>query len=114
MGRYVAASPARRTFSNMVMPSGRACANADEPLPAWRLHDLRRSVATGMQRLGVRLEAIEAVLGHVSGSRAGIVGIYQRHKFEDEARKALTAWGAHLQQLLDGAAGAEVVPLRRA
>ena len=48
-------------------------------MPPWRLHDLRRSVATGLQRLGVRLEVIEAVLGHVSG-RAGIVGVYQRHR----------------------------------
>src|SRR5215217_3260557 len=58
-------------------------------LPAWRVHDLRRTVATGLQRLGVRLEAIETVLGHVSGSRAGIVGVYQRHRFEEEAHVAL-------------------------
>ena len=81
----------------------------------WRLHDLRRSVATGMQRLGVRLETIEAVLGHVSGSRAGVIGVYQRHKFAEEAREALVAWGAHLQRLIDGDhQHAEGVPLRRA
>jgi integrase len=85
-------------------------------LPPWRLHDLRRTVATGLQRLGARLEAIEAVLGHVAGSRAGIVGVYQRHRFEAEAREALDAWGAHVQRLLDdeGGTAAEVVPLRRA
>jgi integrase len=71
----------------------------DEPMPAWRLHDIRRTVATGLQRLGTRLEVIEAVLGHVSGSRAGIVGIYQRHRFDDEARAALTAWGEHIFRL---------------
>ena len=38
------------------------------------LHDLRRTVATGLQRLGVRLEVTEAVLNHISGSRAGIRG----------------------------------------
>jgi len=99
---------------------GRELTEGEEPeptdaLPPWRLHDLRRTVATGLQRLGVRLEVIEAVLGHVSGTRAGVVGIYQRHRFEDEAREALTAWGAHLQRLIDGdTASAEVVPLRRA
>ena len=56
-------------------------ADGAKPMPAWRIHDLRRSVATGLQRLGVRLEVIEAVLGHMSGSRAGIVGVYQRHQF---------------------------------
>lgn len=97
---------------------------ADEPLtdderkihalPGWRLHDLRRTVATGMQRLGVRLEVIEAVLGHVSGSRAGIVGVYQRHAFEPEARDALIRWGAHVERLVTGAPASNVVELRRA
>jgi integrase len=83
-------------------------------LPDWRLHDLRRTVATGMQRLGVRLEVIEAVLGHVSGSRAGIVGVYQRHAFEAEAREALARWGAHVERLLSGETSNNVVELRRA
>jgi hypothetical protein len=39
----------------------------------WRLHDLRRAVATGMQRLGTCIEVTESVLNHISGSKAGIV-----------------------------------------
>jgi integrase len=78
-------------------------------MPAWRLHDIRRTVATGLQRLGTRLEVIEAVLGHVSGSRAGIVGIYQRHRFQDEARAALTVWGKHILGLVSPNRGATVV-----
>jgi integrase len=62
----------------------------------WTLHDLRRTVATGLQRLGTRLEVTEAVLNHVSGSRAGIVGIYQRHHWEKEKRDALDAWAGHV------------------
>ena len=65
----------------------------------WRLHDLRRMVATGLQRLGVRLEVTEAVLGDVAGSRSGVVGIYQRHKYENEAREALAAWAEYLNRL---------------
>jgi integrase len=136
-GRFVVSARGDKSFSNITHAKarldtaiarqraearlGRRLRADEEPeagdaLPAWRLHDLRRTVATGLQRLGVRLEAIEAVLGHVSGSRAGIVGVYQRHRFEDEARAALAAWGAHLQRLLDGgaSAAAEVMPLRRA
>ena len=74
-------------------------------MPAWRLHDLRRTVATGLQRLGIRLEVIEAVLGHVSGSRTGVVGVYQRHRFEAEARDALGRWGAHVERLMGLEAG---------
>jgi integrase len=80
--------------------------NLDKWLPSmkpWVLHDLRRSVATGLQKLGVKLEVIEAVLGHISGSRRGVVGIYQRHAFEPEARQALEAWGRHIDGLLSGA-----------
>jgi len=68
----------------------------------WRLHDLRRTLATGLQRLGVRLEVTEAVLNHISGSRAGIVGVYQRHDWQSEKRAALEAWSAHILELGDG------------
>ena len=60
--------------------------------PDWTWHDLRRTCATGLQRLGVRLEVTEAVLNHVSGSRAGIVQVYQRYDYLDEKRTALEAW----------------------
>ena len=80
----------------------------------WRLHDLRRTVATGLQRLGVRLEVTEAVLNHVSGTRGGIVGIYQRHDWAAEKRTALDGWAAHFMAALVGAdAGPKVVPMRR-
>lgn len=80
-------------------------------MPAWRLHDLRRTAATGMQRLGISLQVVEAVLGHISGSRAGVVGIYQRHEYADEKRRALTMWADHIEGLLSGQAS-NVVPIR--
>jgi hypothetical protein len=66
-----------------------------------RLHDLSRTMATGLQKLGVRLEVTEAVLNHVSGSRAGIVGVYQRHEWADEKRAALAAWGARVAAITE-------------
>jgi len=72
----------------------------DPPSP-WTLHDLRRTVATGLQRLGVRLDVTEAVLNHVSGSRAGIVGIYQRHQWTAEKRAALELWAAHVAAIAE-------------
>jgi integrase len=68
----------------------------------WWLHDLRRTLATGLQRLGVRLEVTEAVLNHLSGSRAGIIGIYQRHDWAVEKREALDAWAAHVASIVEG------------
>ena len=72
------------------------------PLAAWRLHDLRRTVATGLQRLGVGLQVIESILGHVSGSRAGVVGVYQRHQFKSEGKAALEQWGTEVARIAGG------------
>ena len=72
-------------------------------LPEWVVHDLRRTLATGLQRLGVRLEVTEAILNHVGGSRAGVTGIYQRHDWAKEKRAALDAWAAHVLSIVGGA-----------
>ena len=71
-------------------------------LAPWRLHDVRRTVATGLQRLGVRFEVTEAILNHVSGAKGGVAGVYQRHDWKDEKRAALKAWGEHVAQLTCG------------
>jgi integrase len=75
-------------------------ADIGAPIAGWTLHDLRRVVATNLQKLGVRLEVTEAVLNHVSGSRSGIVGVYQRHDYADEKRAALSAWNERLAQIV--------------
>ena len=85
------------------------------PLAAWSVHDLRRTVATGLQRLGVRLEVTEAVLNHISGSRGGIAGVYQRHDWAAEKRAALDAWAAHMLAIAEQRTPAgNVVKLARA
>jgi integrase len=66
----------------------------------WRLHDLRRTLTTGMQRLGIRFEVTESVLNHSSGSKAGVAGVYQRHDWKTEKRLALMAWARHVEKLI--------------
>jgi integrase len=66
----------------------------------WVIHDLRRTAASGMARLGISLAIIEKVLNHVSGSFAGIVGVYQRHEFAEEKRAALEKWADHVERLV--------------
>jgi hypothetical protein len=84
-------------------------------LMPWNVHDLSRTVATGLQRLGIRLEVTEAVLNHVSGTRARIAGIYQRRDWASEKRAALVAWAAHVQTAIEGRIGSgDVVTLVRA
>jgi integrase len=112
---------ARQEGSDLVLPGlrgtfngfGKAKAQLDKAsgVTDWRLHDIRRTAATGLQRLGVRLEVTEAVLNHVSGSRAGIIGIYQRHDYAVEKRAALDAWGAHVAAIVEGREAAGNVTL---
>lgn len=80
-------------------------------VPNWRLHDLRRTLATGFQVLGIRFEVTEAVLNHLSGARAGVAGVYQRHHWTDEKRIALQAWADHIVQLLTETDHTNVVTL---
>lgn len=100
---------ARRRLDALVagVDAGGADLEEDQPINYWRTHDLRRTVATGLQRLGVRLEVTEAVLGHTSGSKSGIVGVYQRHDWAHEKCAALDAWCRYVG-LIVTPAGAEV------
>lgn len=78
------------------------------------LNDLRRTTATGLQRLGVRSEVTELILNHISGSRSGVAGVYQRHDWATEKRVALDAWAAHVSSMIKGrGAGDNVVTLAR-
>ena len=72
-------------------------------MPAWCVHDLRRSLATGLQRLGTSLVVVEKLLNHQSGSLRGVAKIYQRYDFADEKRSALESWSRHIEMLLAGA-----------
>ena len=79
------------------------CGEAVE-IPHWTFHDLRRTAATGMARLGIPVRVTEAVLNHVSGTAGGNVSVYQRHDYADEKRAALDAWARLVGDLVDGRA----------
>ncbi|GEO18293.1 tyrosine-type recombinase/integrase [Microvirga aerophila] len=66
----------------------------------WRLHDIRRTVATRMADLGTLPHVIEAILNHVSGHKSGVAGIYNRATYAKEKREALNLWAAHVSELL--------------
>jgi integrase len=79
----------------------------------WTLHDIRRTVATGLQRLGIRFEVTEAVLNHVSGAKGGVAGVYQRHDWKAEKRAALGAWASELERIVRGKDDSNVIKLER-
>jgi len=66
----------------------------------WRVHDLRRTVASNLGKLGVAPHVIEAAIAHMSGVISGIAAVYNRHKYEDEKRQALEQWHEMLMEIV--------------
>jgi len=69
-------------------------------LPGWRLHDLRRTGTTNLQALGVPVEVTEAILNHISGTTAGVAGVYNLYRYDPEKRDALDKWSKQLEILV--------------
>jgi integrase len=65
----------------------------------WRLHDLRRTAASGMARAGVAPHVVEKVLNHISGTISGVAAVYNRYGYETEKRAALDVWSSTLVKL---------------
>ena len=83
-----------------------------DPLPAWRFHDLRRTAATHMVRLGIPELVVSRVLNHAV---QGITGqVYALHSYAPEKRNALEVWAAEVDRAVNGERGGNVVRLERA
>jgi integrase len=72
---------------------------AASPMAPWRWHDLRRSVRTGMTRLGVSRDHAEAAINHRSG-RTALERTYNRHDYAEEILAALNLWQSHVSVLI--------------
>jgi integrase len=77
----------------------------------WRLHDLRRTAASGMARLGIPPHVCERVLGHEGEALSDVARVYNRYSYSDEKRSALQAWANHVTAITDDTG--KVVSLRR-
>jgi integrase len=70
------------------------------PVPSYHLHDLRRTLASGMARRGVAPHVIEKILNHQSGVISGVAAVYNRHAYQDEKRHALEDWATFVLKLV--------------
>jgi len=75
----------------------------------WRLHDLRRTVRTGLGKLGVQPHVAEAVLNHLPPK---LIRTYDRNTYAAEKRDALDKWAAHLKRAVAQATGANVTAIK--
>jgi integrase len=80
-------------------------------LAPWKLHDLRRTVVTGLVELGVPPHVVELIVNHVSGTRGGVAGVYNRSEMRAERKAAADRWANHVLAVVSGSAD-NVVSLR--
>ena len=79
----------------------------------WVLHDLRRTVTTGLARLGIAPHVADRILNHQAGTIRGVAATYNRFQYVDERKAALDAWGRFVEGLVRRAPS-NVVPLTAA
>jgi len=102
----------KRVVNNWDEVKHRISAKAGITASSWRLHDLRRTCASGMQKLGIQVPVIEKALNHISGTFRGIVGVYQTHDYAAEVRIALQRWADRVDEIVGGKPTPKVVKLR--
>jgi integrase len=90
--------------------SAKAEFDATVKIDEWRVHDLRRTVRTGIDKLGTLPHICEAVLNHLPPK---LVRTYNRNTYENEKRNALNAWATQLKVIVAQATGANVTALRK-
>lgn len=108
MGDYIFTSSGDRPFENFSRAKKILDAKikkqrkaTDQPnIPAWTLHDLRRTCASGMASLGVAPHIVEKILNHASGTIRGVAAIYNRYEYQIEMRHALNQWADHVEKIL--------------
>jgi integrase len=83
-----------------------------KPLEHWTFHDLRAHSGNWIGETTLSIAVTEAVLNHISGSKGGIVGIYQRHEHTGEKREARDKWAGHVEKLISNRATEKVARFR--
>src|SRR5262249_52474384 len=97
-GSYVFGTARGKRFQRF----GREKRTLDETcgVVGWRHHDLRRTIVSGMARLGIPPHVADKILNHQAGTISGVAAVYQRHDFLTERKEALDRWGIHVEQII--------------
>ena len=109
-------SKAKAALDKLALEKARAIAIEEGEQPPstveeWHLHDLRRTCATNLARLGVDRIVIAKVLNHAESE---VTAIYDRHRYDHEKRRALDLWGERLKVIVDGTESGNVVQIATA
>ncbi|MDG4885337.1 site-specific integrase [Mesorhizobium sp. WSM4884] len=98
---YVFTTTAATPFSGFSNGKKALDKHCGEPaLPEWHLHDLRRTCATELAKLGIKQEVTEAILNHKTGKVSGVAAIYNRYDYQDEKRDALEQLAMRIKAII--------------
>lgn len=109
---YVFCSPKEHNAPMKWLTRARVTIQEESDVPDFRPHDLRRTVATYMAKLGVDRTVLGKILNHkgLAGDDQ-VTAIYDRHGYMDEKRQALNRWGRRLEQIIEGNVKAKVTKI---
>jgi hypothetical protein len=107
-------SRAKAAIDEAMLAALRESNGVDAETQPWTLHDLRRTAASGMARIGIPPHVIEAALNHKTGTIKGVAAVYNRYSYAAEKRQALSAWSRRLAAVISGEAPSNVVALAKA
>ncbi|PIP91534.1 MAG: hypothetical protein COW79_01905 [Bdellovibrionales bacterium CG22_combo_CG10-13_8_21_14_all_38_13] len=98
LGNYIFTASGKRPFENFT----RGKNSLDEKLniDSWTIHDIRRTVASGMAALNTPPHIVEKILNHSSGRISGVAAIYNRYEYSSEKREALEKWENHIKGII--------------
>jgi integrase len=99
LGPYVFTGKSGRSVTGFLLDSAMQEVSGAEISP-FILHDLRRSMASHMAKLGIAPHVVDRILNHSSGSIRGVAAIYNRFQYREERRAALAAWASYVSGLL--------------
>jgi integrase len=103
-------SKIKRQLDEAMLKIARAERGNEYQIEPFRLHDLRRTCATGMHSIGIAPHIVEACLNHVSGHKASVAGVYNHATYEPEKRIAWARWAGHVESIIDGKQQPNVLP----
>ena len=113
LGEYVFTHDGKTHVSGYARAKARLdtfIASAGVQIEPWRLHDLRRTAATHMVRLGVSEDVVGRVLNHAP--KGVTAKVYALHTYAPEKRSALDRWAAELLRVIDGNSAENIVSIR--
>jgi integrase len=86
-----------KPFAHNAMNTALKRALQGQDIPAFTIHDLRRTASTLLHENGWASDVVEKALNHTIG---GVRGVYNRAEYATQRREMLQFWADFIEQML--------------